>query len=162
MRSFGTDGRVKVESLSHSKERFRELRTVYIGADEEHTTEHVVTRAEVTHNGVLIMLAGIEDKTSADRLAGKYIFIDEQNLVAPPDGSYFIHDIVGCTLWMKGVSMGTIVEVIPSSHGIAQDMWVVETTQGKKWFPAIRKFIEEVDLGERKITASGPDGLFED
>lgn len=161
LKSFGIRGAVVVEPLTHSPERFKKLKTVYIGTSELDARAITVAGVQTTTKGIRMTLAELKDRTSADQLVGQLVLVDETNLLRPPRGSYFIHEIVGCEVWMDGVRIGAVTDVISTRRGLAQDVWVIETKDGERWFPAVKEFIERVDVQKRTIVVRRIDGLFE-
>ena len=156
-RSFGVKGLITVEPFTHSPQRFEKLKTVYIGKDGEHVTPRSLKEARVTRRGVVVKLDGIEDKDAADKLAGQFLFIEERDLLQVPGGFYFIHDIIGCDVHENGRKVGKVIDVYAKSDGLAQDVWVIENIaeNGKPakqyWVPAVREFIQSVEVHEHKI-----------
>lgn len=161
VKSFGLRGVVVIEPLTHSLERFKKLETVYVGTDEVDARLMTIDKVEMTQKRVKLALQGVSDRTASDQLAGQLVFVDEANLVEPPRGSYFIHEIVGCEVWMDEARIGMVTDVISTQKGLAQDVWVIGTKDGERWFPAVKEFLESVDVQRRKIVVRAIDGLFE-
>lgn len=155
LKSIGLKGSVKIEPLTHSRGRFEHLREVYVGKDDRQTRRMSVDNVKTAQNGILLKLHMIDDRTASDTLVNHFLFVDETNLLPPPRGSYFIHDIIGCHVWMKNNQIGRVVEIYLQSQGMAQDVWVVESKDKNAvkqyWLPAVGDFIEEVDIDRRKI-----------
>lgn len=167
LKPFGLKGFVKVQPFTHSVQRFEQLNDVYVGADENNTTRCSVEHVKITQNGILVKFHKVDHKIDADKLAGQLLFVDEKSLFTPPKGSYFIHDIIGCTVWANDQPIGTIREVYSKAQGLAQDVWIIEglRASGAKtkryWLPAVSEFIQEVNLPRRKIIVKEIEELVE-
>lgn len=127
-KSFGVKGFVNVEPLTHSLKRFRKLNEVYVGTNAESASLLSIEQVTLSQKSVRVKFRTVDDKTGADRLAGNFLFVDERTLEPPPKGSHFIHDIVGCTVWMNNKPIGIVVEVYTKAQGFAQDVWVIESS----------------------------------
>lgn len=157
-RSFGIKGLVTVEPITHSVERYGKLRSVYVGAD-EHTAEKLdVEHIDRAQKGIRMKFRTISDRTGAEKLSGSLVFVDEQDAVRPPKGSYFIHEVIGCTVVFDGKPVGTVVDVYSRKQGLAQDVWIIEQKEGSKtrrlWLPAVPEYVREVRPEKRTIVVS--------
>jgi 16S rRNA processing protein RimM len=87
------------------------------------------------------------------------MFVREDELAPPPKGSWFIHDIIGCSVVLEdGTPLGIVKDVwqMPGN-----DLWEI-IYQGKPvMVPAAKEFIKNVDIAGKKIILAPPDGLFE-
>lgn len=92
-------------------------------------------------------------------MVGQFLFVEEADLARPVGRSYFIHDIVGCEVWSTaGQLIGTVADVYKMS---AQDLWVVRQDEKEYLIPAVKEFVDHVDLKNRKIVINVIDGLLE-
>lgn len=157
--SFGTKGFLKVEPLTHTIKRFKKLNEVYVGRDEENTTKHIVEHVNLLPKAVHVKLQTVSDKTTSDKLIGQYVFVEEHELARPAKGSYFIHEIIGCTVWSDGKQIGRVTEVLTTSQGLAQDVWIVESGGRQILIPAVREFVKDVQIKQRKIIIRTIEGL---
>lgn len=120
-----------------------------------------VENVEFTPKAVHLTLAEIAQREEAVALNGQFVFVEEADVEPPPKGLYFIHDIVGCDVWIEGTKKGTVIEVLTAAQGLAQDIWVIRTDSGERWIPAAKEFIEMVDVAARKIVIRPIVGLLE-
>lgn len=154
---FGLKGYVKIYPTSGEPERMASLRDVFIGRTEHDAHPNVVEEAIVRPNGIVIKFKGIDDRTAAEKLTNCLLFVEETKAKAPPKGSFFAHDIVGCEIWdTDGRMVGTVEDILKFP---AQDLWSVRTPAGTFLLPAVKEFVRKVDLKNRKITVQMIDGL---
>ncbi|MBI3193220.1 MAG: 16S rRNA processing protein RimM, partial [Ignavibacteriae bacterium] len=79
-------------------------------------------------------------------------------LVKPPKGSWFIHDILGCEVFIEdGTKVGTVQDILNIS---SSDVWEIKNGERVVLFPAVKEFIKKVDIKNHRILVSPPEGLF--
>jgi len=157
---FGVKGFVKIRPSTHSLERLKLLREVFVGVSTDSAIPAVVEEVIVNRQQVLIKLKDIDNKTSAENFIGQFMFIDEKELKQPTVGSFFIHEIIGCEVWLKeGGLAGKIVDVYKMP---AQDVWVLEKNGKQFLIPAVKEFVKVVDMKKRKIIIDVIEGLIEE
>lgn len=136
-RAVGIRGELKVAPLTDDKARFASLRQVYI-ASRPYRIERFRTDADF----VYLKLAGVDDRTAAETLKGKFIEIDRVNAVALSEDSYFIADLIGCKLiGSDGENLGKITDI--AGYGAAD---VFTAFDGKRTvrFPFLKKLLVSV------------------
>jgi 16S rRNA processing protein RimM len=157
---FGLKGDLKIQPMTHSTERLKKLRTVFLGVSADETAPYDVEQLKLKQGLPLIKFSNVSDRTSAEPLVGKFIYVSEEDLARPPQGSYFTHDIIGCEVrTTDGRFLGTVEEIY---NYPAQDVWVVRNGMAEYMIPAVKEFIATVDLKQRTIVVNAIDGLIEE
>ena len=156
---FGVRGDVKVRPMTHSPRRLSSLRHVVIGASDEETREAIVDRVVLQERVALMRFQDIGNRNTAERLVGMYVFVHEEEVEQPQSGSHFTHDLIGCLVrTADGRDLGHVetVDKLP-----AQD--VLEVRDGSKltMIPAVKEFIQKVNLEDRIIVVGNVEGLVE-
>lgn len=144
----GLKGELKVYPFTDYKERFEELGELCI--------EDSVFRIEKVRYGnnnvVILKIAGIDDRTSAEKLRGSYILIDKKSARKLPEDTHYIADLIGLTVINEdGTRLGTLTDVIQNK---AQDLYEIETVNKTKFLiPAVEEFVLAIDIknGTMKI-----------
>jgi 16S rRNA processing protein RimM len=115
-------------------------------------------RSAWMHQGrPVIALEGIETMTDAEALHGVELRVPPEALHALPAGSYYEHDLVGCTLMTEdGRSLGT-VRAIERSGGPPR--LIVGHGRDEFQMPLVDAFCVEIDVAGRRIVVRPPDGL---
>ena len=157
---FGLKGYVKVQPDTHSLERLSQLKAIFLGVTDESPRPGVVEDVIVREPAVLMKLSGVDTKSAAETLVGNYIFIDEDELQLPKQGSYFTHDIIGCEMWSTDGRLLGIIEDVYKSW--AQDLWAVRIGNKLQMIPAVKEFIRQVDIRHRKVVIQIIEGLIEE
>jgi 16S rRNA processing protein RimM len=156
---FGVKGYLKIFPLTHTPERLSKLSVIKVGLKAESIHTQEVEDVEFQHKTILLKLKGIDDRNNAEQFIHHYIFVEKDELVKPPKGLWFIHDILGCEVFTEdGTKVGTVQDIQKIS---SNDIWEIRNGEQSFLFPAVKEFIKKVDLKKRHIRISPPDGLFD-
>lgn len=157
--AFGIKGYVKLRLPVQHEQRFQRLRRVYVGLTAEEATAATIEDVIIRNRQVLVKLSAIRNRTEAEARRGETIFADGDNLESPPPGSYYIHDLVGCSVnTPEGEILGVLDDVLHSAGG---DLWSVRRGEKSVLIPAVKEFIREVRIAERVIIVRTIEGLIE-
>ena len=161
VRPHGVHGAVKVEPLTDSSRRFRNLADAYLEMHGEiHPVQLVVS--SVAPDAVLLTVNGYETPEQANALRGAYLCVDRAHRVTLPKDTYFVTDLIGCdTFDTDGNAFGKLTEVYETG---ANDVYEIE--HGKLMVPALKRVLAEVDTDGGRIVFDAAVlkevGLFED
>lgn len=146
---FGLKGHVRVRPFTDDPERFFDLERMFF---EENGKYVPVGIAETDVNGevVTLLFEGVEDRTAAEKLNGKSLFIKREEAVEPPPGAHFIMDMIGCAVSDSGGNfLGNLAEVL--QHRSA-DVYVLRGgPKGEILFPALKTVMVSVDTAAKRI-----------
>lgn len=157
---FGIKGYLKVRLFSEDPKRLASLKRVYIGSSPETSTPGTIDDVLIQHNGIMLKLAEVPDRTAAERMAGNFLFVEETETIHLPKGSYFIHELIGCTVQSAdGKELGILADV---QQYPAQDIWSIAYEGKTVMIPAVKEFIKSVDIGQRVIVVQHVEGFFEE
>jgi len=84
-------------------------------------------------------------------LVGCRIYIEESDLVDLGDNSYFIHDLVDCKVFKEGKFFGVLTDVIKLT---SNDVYVIDNDGEEYLLPALKDFIEKIDIGSKELFLS--------
>jgi len=156
---FGVRGDVIVQPMTDFPGRLRRARALWIGTDTHAALETRVERVAVSPRGIRLKLRGIDDRSAAEGLRGKLLFIDEGHAAPLKKGEFFVHDILGLTVRSEtGVDLGTVADVLRYP---ASDVYVVRGPAGEIMIPAVREFVLSVDIAARTMTVRLIEGMTE-
>jgi len=106
---------------------------------------------------MILKFEEIPDRTAAERLHSRYLFVSESAIPDAPEGAWWPHQLVGCeVLTESGRSLGTIREVV---GGVANDLWVAGTPEEEVLVPALKDVVIEVDIDARRVLVRDVPGL---
>ncbi len=145
-------GEVKVYNYSEN-DRFEDLDTVIL-QNRKNYKEYKIENVRYQKNMVIVKFKGVNDRNMAEALKDYEIFIKEEDLRELPEDTFYIRDLVGCTVKdaENGEEIGKIMDVLQNS---AQDIYVVEREGGKQvLIPAVEQFVKNVSIEDKLVEVS--------
>jgi 16S rRNA processing protein RimM len=107
----------------------------------------------------IIGLAGIDTMDAAEALAGAELRVDPETLQPLPSGSFYHHDLIGCSVQTPGGQrIGQVTGVEGSAAG---SRLVVEGGAGEILIPLAEEICVKVDVVGRTIIVEPPEGLLD-
>jgi 16S rRNA processing protein RimM len=161
VRPHGVHGAVKVEPLTDSSKRFRNLKDAFLELHGEMRPVQLSV-ASVAPDAVILTVNGCDTPEQANALRGAYLCVDKAHRVQLPKDTYFITDLIGCdTFDTDGNAYGKLTNVYETG---ANDVY--EIANGKLMVPALKRVLSEVDTDGGRIVFDAEVlkevGLFED
>ncbi|MCD8307312.1 MAG: ribosome maturation factor RimM [Clostridia bacterium] len=142
----GICGEIKVKVYLDNADSLKKVRRLYIEG-----REYDVLRVRGDADMAYITLKGVADRNAAELLRGKELEAERCDLPEPPDGSYYIADLLGCeVVYESGETVGTVSSVVPSRTTI----YYLDTPKGEVSFAAAEGVILDINTESRKITVS--------
>jgi 16S rRNA processing protein RimM len=154
-RTHGVKGEVAVLPLSEVASRFEAGSMVFL--DEREDRPLTVATSRPHQRRLLVAFHGVGDRTSAETLRGRYLFVPASSAPELPEGEYWAHELVGCeVLTEDGRRLGRIREIM---HTQANDVWATEGEDGEVLIPALKDVVREVDVAGRRVVVREVPGL---
>src|SRR5699024_1159938 len=156
----GVKGEVRVIRITDYEERFTPGNTLYIVGKKDEPIP-VTVKSHRTHKQFDLLT--FEEFTSINRVE-KYkdslLKVAASDLTPLVEGEFYYHEIIGCTVESEeGEKIGQITSIL--SPG-ANDVWVVETEEGKEvLIPYIKDVVKEVNIDEKRIRIHLMEGLID-
>ena len=117
---------------------------------------------------IVLKLSGVDSISDAERLAGWRVQLRQSERVGLDQHTYYVTDLVGCTLLEDGTEIGLVVDLhfpLNSEGRRLQDaasLFVVQKTNGDEiMVPFANNFVEEIDTAAKIIRMKLPSGLLE-
>jgi len=118
-----------------------------------------ISSVRFQHERPVIGIEGVETMTDAEALAGLELRVPVEWLAPLPEGSFYHHDLVGCSVeTAEGDSIGDVKEVETSQGGARL---VVNGPAGEILIPLVAKICPTVDVRGKRIVVAAPEGLLE-
>lgn len=158
IRPHGVRGAVIVAVESDwPEERFRQGAVLLLETGRG-TTEVTVDSASPHKGAMLVQLSGTDDRTAAEGLKGRNLFVRAGEAASLGEGEYWAHELVGMrALDEDGMALGVVAEVICRE---TQDLLVVSDESGDEFqVPFVEEFIKRVDTRERKVVIKVIEGM---
>lgn len=116
-----------------------------------------ITAARASAKGTICRIEGIGDRTAAEGLRGRALYVDRSRMPDADAGSYYHTDLIGLTaLDAAGAAVGKIAGV--ENYG-AGDLIVIDRGAGTETLvlPFTDRFVPEVDIKAGRVTVNVPD-----
>ena len=147
MGPYGLDGAVKVMPLTDFGERFDPGARVMVGEDALH-----VEWSREGQPGRVVKLRGVDNRTMAQLLSGRYLEIPEDERKELEQGRFYHRQVVGLSaITQSGAPLGLITEVLERP---ANDVWVSREGNVEHLIPAVKEAVLEVDLAEGRVVVA--------
>lgn len=155
---FGIRGEVKIFSYVRTADEFENLKNIFCGEDETNAVPCKIASVKVRGNDIYLKLAEYADRTAAESLRGKFLFVEEKHRKQLPPGKFFVDDIIGCTVVNED---GNTLGVVASVNALPlQTIYTVRTEKGDVMMPTAKEFILSVNVEKKEIIVRLPEGLF--
>ncbi len=154
----GLCGELRVEPWCDSGDFLCNFKKLYF---DEGNIELKVKSSRVHKNIVILKLFDVNSIEQAEKLRGKVLYIDREN-VSLSKGEYFIQDIIGLKVYNKdtGKYYGKITEILKTG---ANDVYQITDENNKNYLiPVIKDVVCDIDIENNKVTICPLEGIFDD
>lgn len=158
-KAHGVRGEASVEPWTDSVERFTELGSVTLVAPDESSTKEVRIESVREHGErALVKFAGIDTPEEVQTLQNWTVEIPEDEARALEEDEYFLHDLVGLTLFdANGVERGVVTEVLQGGGGL---LLQVKRADGREFeLPFAADLCTEINIPQKRMVVALPEGL---
>ena len=153
---FGVKGEVKVTPATDFPERFRALKTVYLGPDAR-PIQLVSSRPH--QNALLVRFAGYTTREEAQALVGLWVQIPAADVLPLAEGERYIFQLIGLKVrTTDGRDLGVVDEVLSTP---ANEVLVTHGPLGELLIPYINDVIAEENPHSDEIVVYPIPGLLE-
>ena len=151
--------------LTDFPERFSERRELVLLSDNAKVPARQVTLENHWQhkNRVVLKFAGVDSISDAETLRGMDVAIPREQRAALENDSVYIDDLVGCQVFDlsrgEACAVGEIVDV---DREITSTPLLVLRAPGNKdklLIPFVKAYLKKIDLDEKRIEMSLPEGL---
>ncbi len=161
VRPQGRHGEVAIEPLSDRPDRFPALRRAFVKTPGGGTREVHILRCWPHKGRFVLAIEGVSTIDEAEALRGLELRIEEAELAALPEGSYYHHQLAGLRVVDEaGAEIGVVEDVVET--GAEARVLVVRGREGETLLPFAAEFVRAVDLAHRRIVASRPEYVVAD
>lgn len=120
-------------------------------------TPLTVTRLEATDRHPLVTFEGVHDRSRAEDLRGKRLYVDICDRRDLAEGEYWPDELIGMRVRdAAGTEVGRVSDV---EIGVGQDRLIIETPSGSLMLPFVANLVPEVDRETRVLVVELPPGI---
>ncbi len=110
-------------------------------------------------HGYLVSFEGVRDRNDAERLRGRYLYVELEELAPLEEGEVFYHQLLGIeVVTTDGKSLGRVKEVYELRPA---DLLEVQGPHGDVMIPFLSHIVVEVDAAAGRLVVDPPEGLLD-
>ncbi len=155
----GIRGEIRVNPWCDSPDFVCKFKTLYYDSNGSCAVQ--VKSARPHSNVALLSLSGIDTVESAQKLRGKILYMKRSDAKLPK-GSYFIAELIGCTVYDADNSEKIYGVLSDVSETGANDVWHIKDGDKEYLIPAIPDVCIETDVANDRIVIRPLKGIFDD
>lgn len=155
----GIRGEVKVFPTTDDKNRFKDLKEVYLDTGKDRMLLEV-EGCKFFKQFVILKFKGIDNINDIEMYKRCPLLVTRENAVPLEEDEYFVTDLIGLrVLTETGVEIGTLTDVISTG---ANDVYAVKLADGGEvLLPAIKDCILDVDMEAGEMIVQIMKGLMD-
>lgn len=156
-RPHGIRGEVKVYPYSGQPENFLGYREILVAGEGEARIPYSVEQSRVQGRLAVLRLAGCDDRTKAEALAGHEVWLRRDDLPKPGEDEYYLADLEGReAVTADGIPLGRITGIMDTAaHPI-----LIVTGRGREYLVPVHQGVVASIDGEQ-VVLQLPPGLLE-
>jgi 16S rRNA processing protein RimM len=165
LRPHGLGGEIRVEIHTDFPDRFALYKQVYLAPTRPEggllvASEGVAytLQSHRFHRGaVLLKLGGIDDRTQAETLRERWVWIPAREAAPLEEGEFMLHQLMYMrVVTAEGELLGEIKEILETGANL---VYVVRGTRGEILLPDIDEVVLHIDVEARQMTVRLIEGL---
>jgi 16S rRNA processing protein RimM len=156
-RARGIRGEINAENLGSDPDRFvAGLKATLLDSVHDRNGRLVEVEKAWFHVGSLVLkFVGIDDRTEAETLRGKYLCVREEERPPAPEGQVYLSDLIGCEV--VSIADGRHIGVVSGWQDIGPHALL--ELGDDLLIPYVPAICRKVDLEAKRIEAELPEGL---
>jgi 16S rRNA processing protein RimM len=159
VRPRGNRGEVLADLHTVFPGRFEQLEEIWLEYPDQRRERRLLENSWQHHGRVVLKLSGTNSIAEAKALVGVWVEVEVDQAVSLPDGTYFDHDLIGCTIYSAhGEELGAVSDIL---HIPGNDQLVVQGKRQEVLIPARSDICTDVSVERKRITVDLPEGLID-
>jgi 16S rRNA processing protein RimM len=158
-RTRGNRGEVVADLYTDFPDRFNALEEVWLEFYDGRK-QRVALEDCWEHKGRRVFkFAGVDSISSAEGYVGCWIVIPSDQAVQLPEGTYYDHDLMGCSVQdIRGNRLGIVGDIL---HIAGNSQLVVKDLNREYLIPAVESICIRVSIVGKQILVDPPEGLMD-
>jgi len=158
-RTRGNRGEVLADLYTDYPDRFSELEEVWLEFSDGRKQCMVLEEAWGHKGREVLKFEGIETISSAETLIGCWVVIPAEKAVPLPQGVYYDHDLIGCSVQdAHGNKFGIVENIL---HFTGNSLLVVKDSDREHLIPIAESICTRISIEEKSIIVDPPEGLMD-
>lgn len=153
-KAHGIRGEVTIRPDEPDSTSLLEQEEVWLKAGQGDPERFEIEQARPAHQAILVRFVGFEDRTAAETLAGREVWLPRDRLEELEEGEFYADDLVGLkAVAPEGAELGRVVAV--EDHGAVPILEI----QGARRFqvPLVETFVRRIDLEAGVVEIVAPE-----
>lgn len=157
----GLKGELKVFPLTDDINRFKNLKKCYLeDASGNVQYELNIAHVRIADSNLSLAFAGIANREQAEKLKNLYLSIDRSEAIELEEDSYFIADLIGCSVY--DAKHGYLGKVSRVQSNVGADIVIVHDPAKKDLlYPNMKSIVRNISISGSRIDLVLPEGLYE-
>ena len=157
-RPHGLRGLLRVQSYADSEDSFSTAEAVLLRSEDGLWHEYAVISVNKLGNALVMALAGLDSRDSAQKYQGSEVFIKRGSIPLDVD-EYLWADLIGLKVSLDtGKALGNITGIIQTG---GSDIFVIKAGTKEYYVPAIHEVVKEIDLKKGRMVILSMEGLLD-
>ena len=152
----GLKGEVRIKSFTQVAEDVAAYGPL---TDEAGTRRFEIAVAGQAKGVVIARVAGIGDRTAAEKLKGTRLYVERAKLPPPDEDEFYYSDLIGLVAEAPQGSLGTVRQVY--DFGAGDVLEIAGGEFGTVMVPFTKAVVPVVDIAGGRLVIDPPDGLLE-
>jgi 16S rRNA processing protein RimM len=152
----GLAGELTAKPFFEGSDALLHAKRVWI-VNDEGAREVAIEAARRHGQRVLLKLAGVGDRTAAERLTGSRLEVERALLAPLAPGEYYLIDLVGAEVVGPEGPLGVVTRVLAHPTVDAVELRLLDGRTAEQ--PLVAPFVARVDADARRIELANLDGL---
>lgn len=158
-RTRGNRGEVVADLHTDFPDRFEKLHEVWMELPDRGRLRIGLEDAWRHRGRIVLKLRGIDSIRDAERFIGAWVQVPECEVISLPEGTYFDHDLIGCSVRdFGGKDLGVVREILRIA---GNSQLVVVGPGGEFLIPAAAEICKKISIDRREISVDLPEGLID-
>lgn len=157
----GRNGEVAAEVHSDIPDRFAVGMKLFALSKSSDSRRQVEIESLWPHKGLLVLkFVGVDSMSDAETLIGSELQVPKAERAELEQGWNYVSDLVGCAVFDHGNEIGRIEDV---QFGTGEAPLLIVAGAGSKKYdvPFAEAYLESVDLRQRQVRMTLPEGMLE-
>ena len=149
----GIKGEVSLQTFTFDDRRFSKLKRVLLKSKDGTVSEATVESVRFVNQGVLLKLAGSDDRDAAEQLRGSEMLIPESERPKLPKGRAYYDEIIGMKVVedTSNEEIGRVKDVLDMP---ASDVFVLDLGGVERLVSNVGEEVKKIDVQKKEIRVS--------
>jgi 16S rRNA processing protein RimM len=158
----GIKGGLKVRCNTNNLNVFGKLKSIRLkkkGVE----TDHQISSLRIDRNFLIVTLADVIDRNSAESLVGSQFLAVKQETAKLPQDEWWIKDLIGLSVFSAdGKLIGTVSDIITSAQDLLEITPADKSKKETILVPLVKELVPVVDMQAKRIEIADLPGLLDD